>query len=758
MNADGTANTFTPETAGPVAGAEPQQTSNTGANALGANAYASPTTSIPSTGPVVNTQTGSNMPGQELLDYPNSQQGQQTTTAQSAGADLLNYGKGGQNNTASSTETESTAVDDNPNTHTPEQMASIEEYKNSVDASMVNYIERVRNGEKLSPYNVTPVTNRAAADILRLTGKTTYGNMVVLDKNGIEHIDKRHGGGKGSADATMKNAEDIARAAYVLNNYDEAHLSTERAKGYVDSSGKPAPIVLFTKKIDGTYVVVETVCDTKTKKNFIISTFLSSAGTSKLKIAKPQQSSNAGTTPDLKANVQDAAGGNSADSSIPNTPQNVNTETGSNMRERGFSQNIRTDENMEAELRRQFEDSPLMYRQLSNADTLAKAQEIYGKGLEEATAELNKWIGEAKAGRKMPPEAIPLSRMIANELTRQGRVQEAVRIESDIAAELTLAGQYAQAARILRDTGSPAAKAKFIKGLAKRLSDDLSDKQRAKNVKRGLGDEEGNIKVDSALIAEYANAQTDDASNAAIDKINQNIANQMPATLMEKINALRYMNMLGNLKTQERNIGGNAAMLAATMAKRRTQAAIESLASAATGGKVERTTSFGINKDLYKAGIEDANAIMDTLQGDAKYSDSRRVAIKGIQDRRRIFDSKLLEGYRKATNWAMEAGDRIFLRLTYADAFQGYLSAHGIKDISEVSPELLNSARVFAIKEAQEATFRDSNKIADRVSSIGRGKNATIGEKILSEGTAPFRKTPANVGIRAVEYSPLGVS
>lgn len=444
--------------------------------------------------------------------------------------------------------------------------------------------------------------------------------------------------------------------------------------------------------------------------------------------------------------------------SIPSTAQNVNTETDPNMRERGFSQNIRTDENMEAELRRQFEDSPLMYQQLSNADTLAKAQEIYDKGLPEATAEMNKWIGEAKAGRKMPPEAIPLSRMIANELTRQGRVQEAVRIESDIAAELTLAGQYAQAARILRDSSSPAAKAMFIENLVSSLNSDLTTGQQLKNRRRGMGDETGRIVVDDALLNEYANATTDEASNAAIDKINQSIAQQMPATFSEKFTAMRYVNMLGNLKTQGRNVGGNVLMLAATMAKRRTQAAIESLASAATGGKVERTTSFGINKDLYKAGIEDANAIMDTLQGDAKYSDSRRVAIKGILDRRQIFNSKILEGYRKATNWAMEAGDRVFLRANYADAFQGYLSAHGIKDISEASPEVLNAARTFAIREAQEATFRDSNKIADWVSSLGRGKNTPKAVQILGEGVMPFRKTPANVGIRAVEYSPLGVA
>ncbi len=613
------------------------------------------------------------------------------------------------------------------------------------------------------------VGGKLAQDILNASdGKTDVsGYYLELDGNRLRHM-KDHI----DTDTDGRNIPLSAEQAELLTEYINEYDSVLRVLKRKDGSTR---VYLSKKTSDGHVVIVELVSKGRQSLQPVTAwqntneAFESIWGKERADSASQagQKSGSNGYQSALTETTSPvstgsaSAGAPAPTTSIPNTPQNVNTETGPNMRERGFSQNIRTDENMEAELRRQFEDSPLMYQQLSNADTLAKAQEIYGKGLEEATAELNKWIGEGKAGRKMPPESIPLSRMIANELTRQGKVEEATRIESDIATELTYVGEYAQAARMLRDTGSPAAKAKFIKGLANRLSDDLSDRQRAKNVKRGLGDEEGNIKVDSALIAEYANAQTDEASNAAIDKINQNIANQMPATLMEKINALRYMNMLGNLKTQGRNIGGNAAMLAAAMAKRRTQAAIEAFASAVTDGKTERTTSFGINRNLYKAGIKDANAIMKTLQGDAKYSDASRVAIKEIQDRRQIFDSKFpgkfLEGYRKITNWAMEAGDRVFLRLTYADAFQGYLSAHGIKDISEASPEMLNSARVFAIKEAQEATFRDSNKIADRVSSIGRGKNATIGEKILSEGTAPFRKTPANVGIRAVEYGPLGI-
>lgn len=684
-------------------------------------------------------QTQQKIPGQELLDYGNSQQ---TATAQSAGADLLNYGKGGQNNTA------------------PQ------------GAETVHVVERLReNIPQLSEMPSVASTN--SYEIYAAPGRNIAEKARALFER-IKGVVARPG--FGDVEINTRSVKDdlshgvgVAKASVIpsIPNVIKKGTQIDFQENW---KGRPYDGYVFAApvELDGKVVYVAAVVKQTSKNRFYLHEVVDSEGNIiKIKggeTANPTSLASvddAGAISPLSTPESNGTGGEavaSPTSSIPSTAQNVNTETGPNMRERGFSQNIRTDENMEAELRRQFEDSPLMYQQLSNADTLAKAQEIYGKGLEEATAELNKWIGEAKAGRKMPPEAIPLSRMIANELTRQGRVQEAVRIESDIAAELTLAGQYAQAARILRDSSSPAAKAMFIENLVSSLNSDLTAGQQLKNRRRGMGDETGRIVVDDALLNEYANATTDEASNAAIDKINQSIAQQMPATFSEKFTAMRYVNMLGNLKTQGRNVGGNVLMLAATMAKRRTQAAIESLASAATGGKVERTTSFGINKDLYKAGIEDANAIMDTLQGDAKYSDSRRVAIKGIQDRRQIFNSKILEGYRKATNWAMEAGDRVFLRANYADAFQGYLSAHGIKDISEASPEVLNAARTFAIREAQEATFRDSNKIADWVSSLGRGKNTPKAVQILGEGVMPFRKTPANVGIRAVEYSPLGVA
>ena len=67
---------------------------------------------------------------------------------------------------------ENTAVNDNPNTHTPEEMQRIEEYKQAVDPELVVYYDAVKNGEQnLPPYPVAQVSRRMADTIKTLTGK-----------------------------------------------------------------------------------------------------------------------------------------------------------------------------------------------------------------------------------------------------------------------------------------------------------------------------------------------------------------------------------------------------------------------------------------------------------------------------------------------------------------------------------------------------------------------------------------------------------
>ena len=211
---------------------------------------------------------------------------------------------------ASETVTEQTAVNDDPAAHTPAQNASIEEYKQSVDPGLAEYVDRVRAGEDLAPYTVTETSDRMRDAMQQLTGLDKVGDRTLMDANAVKHITNRHAGGDGSADGTMKNSADVARAAYVLNHFDNAYLATRKADGYYTGSRKKAPIVIFEKKIDGSHIVVEAVCDTKKSKNFIVSEYLSSVGVPEKEIAKALQPSM-----DAVADPRDTSGTLSADTS-----------------------------------------------------------------------------------------------------------------------------------------------------------------------------------------------------------------------------------------------------------------------------------------------------------------------------------------------------------------------------------------------------------------------------------------------------------
>ena len=205
---------------------------------------------------------------------------------------------------------EQTAVNDDPAVHTPVQNASIEEYKQSVDPGLAEYVDRVRAGENLAPYTVTETSDRMRDAMQQLTGLDKVGDRTLMDANAVKHITNRHAGGDGSADGTMKNSADVARAAYVLNHFDNAYLATRKADGYYTGSRKKAPIVIFEKKIDGSHIVVEAVCDTKKSKNFIVSEYLSSVGVPEKEIAKALQPSM-----DAVADPRDTSGTLSADTS-----------------------------------------------------------------------------------------------------------------------------------------------------------------------------------------------------------------------------------------------------------------------------------------------------------------------------------------------------------------------------------------------------------------------------------------------------------
>lgn len=298
------------------------------------------------------------------------------------------------------------------------------------------------------------------------------------------------------------------------------------------------------------------------------------------------------------------------------------------------------------------------------------------------------------------------------------------------------------------------------------------------------------IVLPEELADRFLKAETNEARDAVLDEINQYIADQIPSTFLEKFNALRYTNMLGNLKTQIRNVGGNAIMRAVRAGRVKVQAALESAAEKSArrkGREFERTTSATRDKEIYRLAMDEFDQAQAQIMGEQKYSYNGRPIPADIQNRRTIFrvngtwgtsensPARLLrraadlgmsglEGYRRLTNWSMETGDLLFARSAYADALSRYLKANGVTaeqyQNGTADPELMERARSHAVREAQEATFRDKNAFSDAISSIGFRRPKNNIEHAINmavQGVLPFRRTPANVAVRAVEYSPLGL-
>lgn len=303
----------------------------------------------------------------------------------------------------------------------------------------------------------------------------------------------------------------------------------------------------------------------------------------------------------------------------------------------------------------------------------------------------------------------------------------------------TTAGQAVQAASILRKL-APSDQLYA----AKRVVSELE-----KTIQKNYKDLE--ITIDPSLIEEF-NQQTDQAGrDAVLDKIYQNVADQVPAKWKDKWNAWRYMAMLFNPRTHIRNIVGNVGFQPLRWTKDRVAATIEAGVSKVSGGRLGRTKSFAANPALYKAAWADWSNVRDVLSGN-KYDDIRTE----INSRRRIFRTAPLEAGRKINSWALEAEDAIFKRITYADALAGYLQSNGVTAEqmrnNTVDAQILSRARDYAGREALKATYQDRNMVSDKVVQIARDLGPA-GEAVL-----PFKRTPANILVRGMEYSPAGLA
>lgn len=396
-------------------------------------------------------------------------------------------------------------------------------------------------------------------------------------------------------------------------------------------------------------------------------------------------------------------------------------------------------------------NSRFSYYAYSDEEALTKAKdEIDAEGWQNALNTYQSEVRKGKVSKDMTVKGI----VLYNNAVSSGDYVTALNILDSMVKTSRDAAQAMQAVNILNKFSPETRLYCICRGI-----DGIKSQ-----VQKKYGKKAPDIEIDEALLTDYVQKMRSgdtEAAETAWENIQQNIADQIPASWVDKLNAWRYLAMLGNPRTHIRNFLGNAFFSIPVMAKNVLSTGIEAGVDKLSKNGIQRTKAVLnplTNKQdralLAIATADYANASEQILAG-GKYDD----IFSGVSDKQTIFRFKPLETARKFNSKALDREDVLFAKPHYATALAGYLKANGISAVEftngSMSEAAMNEARNYAVKEAQKATFRDINAFSKMVSKLGKSDNKVV--NAAASAVLPFKKTPANILVRGVEYSPAGL-
>ena len=445
-----------------------------------------------------------------------------------------------------------------------------------------------------------------------------------------------------------------------------------------------------------------------------------------------------------------------------NMQMQQNTDQTGNQRMRSYNDTLVNKTDAPQALKNEFVANPDMYTQLSNADTKAKADAILASGnIDSAIVQFRQMID----GTKKDPAAVPLGYNIAKELTNAGRVDEAVQIVRDMSKALTESGQFSQAAAITMLNNDPQAAMRYLV----REIDSMNEAGKKK-----FKDKWQNFEMTDSEVKQFADIDPGDtdAIKAAYENVYDRLRKEYPVTMTEKLMELRRVSMLLNARTNVRNVVSNAFMMPIRWTADRVTALGEG-AYKLIHPEYQSTQSANpvASKESRQLASEAFETVREELLGDNKYNDAQgairdKQIFKGSKFSE-MFDNltngaltranqamgkdvspSLMETARNFTYYLLEKGDDVFVKKNFESRMASYLEAQGITDLESIPAD----AYTLATQEAYKATFKDDTKLATILSDVRR----TLG--VPGDIVMPFTKTPANIAMRGIDYSPVGVA
>ncbi len=249
----------------------------------------------------------------------------------------------------------------------------------------------------------------------------------------------------------------------------------------------------------------------------------------------------------------------------------------------------------------------------------------------------------------------------------------------------------------------------------------------------------------------------------ALQRVYNAQANIVQDSMMGKVNALGYTNMLSGTKTWIKNISSNVLIRPLELASEKIGGAIEeAFITKRTGNR----TTDAPNRAERAAGREAFTGEIGQTMVDyfVTHADTGHGSGFDLNHNNRTFNNEWLQAYKNIVDFAMQVGDRPFWEQCYTEEL-AVIKRLGTKipdtqrvdgrEVKVLRDMTLEEMKTEAAVRATERVFQEDNNI---VSAINGARQESPMIDLMITSIMPFLKTPTNVASRMMQYSPIGLA
>lgn len=419
--------------------------------------------------------------------------------------------------------------------------------------------------------------------------------------------------------------------------------------------------------------------------------------------------------------------------------------------------------NMEA---RDNRNAGLTYFKKKHSEVINWAKNyIEANGAEKAYAEFERAAdGKTKYDAEHNVLGLMMCEMLSDINTSEAN-DLSTRIYAMIAANQTNAGQVSESMKMLKTLDRTNFTA-FYEQLTQTLNQKHEKQLDGKKI----------ILDDKLLKKAKESVGTENEARATLD-LNRDIANQIPASGWDKINAVRYFCMLSSPITTIKNFFSNAVQLAMVKQKNVWLYLFERGFKKKHGDYV-LTTSLTKDKEVskYAGKVFNGEKNSETKYKEGSFAEINRTnTMRSLPGKLNKFSKYNLPGWMldkvfSVPTTILNKTDIFFEKQLFKDRFSQVAKANNwsaefLSDkASAKSVQAYTQAAAVSMEEALKGTYNNESSIANFINKWKSMPTNTFSEKakkyavgLLVETMAPFKKVPVNIAASAFNYSPAGL-